>query len=87
MVVSFGWFLARASGLRTPRPALRILGAGLVSAMVAARLAPSGLAPAGAAAVAVYAVVLAATGVVRRADVARLRVLVSPAATQRGAAA
>ncbi len=88
MVLAFGWFLERASGLRTPRPSLRVLVAGLLSAVVAARLASAGLVPAGTAAALVYAVVLVATGAVRRADVTRLRVLVSStAAARRGAPA
>jgi len=77
MVLAFGWFLERTAGLRTPRPPARILAAGLLSAGVAAWLAPVGLVPAGVAAVAAYGAVLVGTRVVRRADVARLRVLVA----------
>jgi len=80
MVVAFGWFLERASGLRTPRPPVRVLVAGVLSALVAARLAPAGIVPAGAAAAVVYGVLMFATGVVRRTDVARLRLLVTSTA-------
>jgi peptidoglycan biosynthesis protein MviN/MurJ (putative lipid II flippase) len=85
MVAAFGWFLEHASGLRTPRPSLRVLAAGLLSALVAARLASAGLVPAAITAAAVYCVVLLGTRVVRRADVVRLRLLMASAS--RGAPA
>jgi O-antigen/teichoic acid export membrane protein len=85
MVTAFGWFLEHASGLRTPRPSLKVLGAGLLSALVAARLASAGLVPAAITAVAVYCAVLLGTRVVRRADVVRVRLLMASAS--RGAPA
>jgi len=76
MVVVFGRFLRDTSGLRTSFPSLRILGAGVVTAAVAALLAPTGLVAAGASAALVFVVLVLVTGAVRRADVTRLRALV-----------
>jgi O-antigen/teichoic acid export membrane protein len=76
MVVVFGRFLHGSSALRTGMPPLRVLGAGVVTAAVAALLAPAGLVPAGAVAAAVFVGLVLVSGAVRRADVARLRALV-----------
>jgi O-antigen/teichoic acid export membrane protein len=75
MVVVFGRFLRATAGLRTALPSLRVLGAGVVTAAVAALLAPTGLVAAGASATVVFVVLALLSGAVRRADVARLRAL------------
>jgi O-antigen/teichoic acid export membrane protein len=75
MVGAFGRFLRRSAGLRTPFPSLRVLGAGVATAVVAALLAPAGLVTAGVTAVAVFAGLVLLTGAVRRADLVRLGAL------------
>ncbi|HEV3449897.1 MAG TPA: oligosaccharide flippase family protein [Acidimicrobiia bacterium] len=72
MVGAFGRFLARRAGLRTPRPAVGVLAAGVLAAVVSAVLAPTGLVPAAAGGLLAYAAAVLASGAVRRADVARL---------------
>jgi O-antigen/teichoic acid export membrane protein len=76
MVVAFGRFLRVTSGLRTVFPSLRVLGAGVATAAVAALLAPTGLVPAGVTAAGVFAGLVLVTGAVRRTDLVRLLALV-----------
>ncbi len=73
MVFALGRFLHRTAALRTPRPAVGILVAGLATAATAWVLAPVGLVVAGAAGTAVYAVTVIGTGAVTGSDLARLR--------------
>jgi O-antigen/teichoic acid export membrane protein len=79
LLVALGRFLARHLGLRTPRPPGRVVMAGLVTAVVAAVVAPVGLLVAVVAASAAYVGVVVVTGAVTRADVGRLRALTGPA--------
>ena len=75
MVAALDRFLARTAALRTPRPALGVLVAGVAAAVTAWMLAPTGLVAAGAAATAVYAATVLVTGAVTRADLVRLRLV------------
>lgn len=75
MVTALDRFLARTAALRTPRPALGVLIAGVATAVTAWMLAPIGLVVAGAAATAVYAATVLVTGAVTRADLVRLRLV------------
>lgn len=79
MIVALGRFLARHAGLRTPRPATRVVAAGVLTAVVAAVVAPVGLFAAVGAATVVYAGMVLMTGAVTGADLGRLRALTRPA--------
>ena len=78
-IVALGRFLGRQAGLRTPRPATRVVAAGVLAAVVAAVVAPVGLLAAGGAATVVYLGVVLMTGAVTPADLGRLRALTRPA--------
>jgi O-antigen/teichoic acid export membrane protein len=75
MVTALDHFLARTAALRTPRPAVGVLVAGVATAVTAWWLAPVGLLVAGVASVVVYATAVLVTGAVSRADLVRLRLL------------
>jgi O-antigen/teichoic acid export membrane protein len=75
MVTALDRFLVRTAALRTPRPALGVLVAGVATAVTAWILAPVGLVVAGAAAAAVYGATVLVTGAVTRADLIRLRLV------------
>lgn len=73
MVTALDRFLVRTAALRTPRPAVGVLVAGIATAVTAWWLAPVGLVVAGVAGVVVYGAAVVLTGAVSRADLVRLR--------------
>ena len=77
MVLALGRFLARAEGLRTPRPAPGVLLAGVLTAVVSALLAPAGLLVAAPVAGLTFGAVVLATGAVTRADLRRVQALLA----------